>query len=195
MIVYSCFPKGKCKALTMSYDDGVLADERLVEIFNKHGIKGTFNLNYGRYDHPGVGRPRIPKEKVKALYEVHEVATHGYSHPTFTRCPIIEVANEIMEYLWEKLFRKIGVSEEAYCLKCPGGHSWGDSAILCRAMDFFLTARFTLNGGSWNGEQLLNERFVKAATSKQVDNILLGSVPVKSFGYGYQFWITYNIII
>ena len=62
-------------------------------------------------------------------------------------------------------------------------------------MDFFLTARFTLNGGSWNGEQLLNERFVKAATSKQVDNILLGSVPVKSFGYGYQFWITYNIII
>lgn len=97
-----------------------------------------------------------------------------------------------MEYLREKLFRKIGVSEEAYCLKCPGGHSWGDSAILCRAMDFFLTARFTLNGGSWNGEQLLNGQFVKTATSKQIDNVLMGSSPVKSFGYGYQFWITYN---
>ena len=97
MIVYSCFPKGKRKALTMSYDDGVLSDERLVGIFNKYGIKGTFNLNFGRYDHPGAGRPRIPKEKVKALYAGHEVATHGYSHPTFTRCPIIEVANEIMK--------------------------------------------------------------------------------------------------
>ena len=47
MKVYTCFPEGKAKALTMSYDDGKLQDERLVEIFNKYGIKGTFNLNYG----------------------------------------------------------------------------------------------------------------------------------------------------
>ncbi|WP_330672485.1 hypothetical protein [Acetatifactor muris] len=48
MKVYTCFPEGKAKALTMSYDDGKLQDERLVEIFNKYGIvKGgtTVSLN------------------------------------------------------------------------------------------------------------------------------------------------------
>ena len=30
MKVYVCFPEGKAKALTMSYDDGKIQDERLV---------------------------------------------------------------------------------------------------------------------------------------------------------------------
>ena len=42
--VYTCYPGGKHKALTMSYDDGKVFDRRLVEIFNKYGIKGTFHL-------------------------------------------------------------------------------------------------------------------------------------------------------
>ena len=36
---------GKKKALTFSYDDGVTQDVRLIEIFNKYGLKATFNLN------------------------------------------------------------------------------------------------------------------------------------------------------
>ena len=36
---------GKMKALTFSYDDGVFQDRRLLKIFNKYGLKGTFNLN------------------------------------------------------------------------------------------------------------------------------------------------------
>ena len=38
--IYTCFPGGKHKVLTMSYDDGKLEDRRLVSIFNKYGIKG-----------------------------------------------------------------------------------------------------------------------------------------------------------
>lgn len=97
-----------------------------------------------------------------------------------------------MEYLREKLFREIGVSEEAYCLKCPGGHSWGDSAVICRPIDLFLVARFMLNGGKWNGKQILNEEFVKAATTKQIDNNYLGIHDWNTQGYGYQFWMTYQ---
>ena len=36
---------GKKKAITFSYDDGVLQDRRLVEILNKYGLKATFNIN------------------------------------------------------------------------------------------------------------------------------------------------------
>ena len=92
--VYICFPEGKAKALTMSYDDGRLQDERLISIFNQYGIKGTFNLNYGIMQHDKL---RIPEERVKELYSGHEVATHTLTHPTIERCPISETAYEILE--------------------------------------------------------------------------------------------------
>ena len=38
---------GREKALTLSYDDCVTQDIRLIEIMNQNGIKGTFNLNSG----------------------------------------------------------------------------------------------------------------------------------------------------
>lgn len=94
MKVYTCFPEGKTKALTMSYDDGRLQDERLVDIFNRNGIKGTFNLNYGLMGRDGN---RIARERVRALYQGHEVATHCLTHPTIARCPLVEAAYEILE--------------------------------------------------------------------------------------------------
>ena len=36
---------GKRKAITFSYDDGVTQDRRLIEIFNRYGLRATFNLN------------------------------------------------------------------------------------------------------------------------------------------------------
>lgn len=99
MKVYTCFPEGKAKVLTMSYDDGKVEDIRLLEIFNKYGIKGTFNLNYGIMisDQTGQKHPRIPKERIADLYKGHEIATHTMTHPTIARCPIPEVAMEILE--------------------------------------------------------------------------------------------------
>ena len=37
--------ENKKKAVTFSFDDGVTQDVRLVEMFNKYGLKCTFNLN------------------------------------------------------------------------------------------------------------------------------------------------------
>lgn len=99
MKVYTCFPGGKAKALTMSYDDGKLEDIRLVEIFNKYGIKGTFNINYGQMDidQTGLPHPRLRKDQVKDLYQGHEIATHTMTHPTIARCPLVGAAEEILE--------------------------------------------------------------------------------------------------
>ena len=44
MIYYNRFPLGNQFALTAGYDDGAVSDRRLVETFNKYGIKGTFSL-------------------------------------------------------------------------------------------------------------------------------------------------------
>lgn len=77
------YPEGKKKALTFSYDDGQIYDERVVDIFNRHGLKGTFHLNSDnlyleRADYVSAAR-------VKELYEGQEVACHGRQH----RCPSI----------------------------------------------------------------------------------------------------------
>jgi len=98
----------------------------------------------------------------------------------------------LLEYLREKFLDKIGFSKEAYMLKCPGGHSWGDSGLLCTAEDLLKTAMFCMNGGKYNGEQLLNEEYIKKATSKQIDNNPFGINTYNTYGYGYQFWMTHD---
>ena len=86
------FPGGKRKALTLSYDDGVLQDRRLVALMNRCGVRGTFNLNsalLGRdermvLDGIEVDVSTIPPEEVPVLYRGHEVATHGSRHSALT---------------------------------------------------------------------------------------------------------------
>ncbi len=96
--IYTCFPGGKHKVLTMSYDDGRDHDERLVEIFNRYGIKGTFHLNSGLAgEHRADGQKRIPIEDCARVYAGHEVSCHTVFHPTIERCPIEQVALQILE--------------------------------------------------------------------------------------------------
>ena len=66
------------KALTLSYDDGMIFDRRLMEILDKNGIKCTFNLNSGTYGDPR----RFSREEAVALYKnsPHEIACHGEHH-------------------------------------------------------------------------------------------------------------------
>ena len=90
--VYCCFPGGKHKALTLSYDDGRTQDRRLVDIMNRYGIRGTFNLNSGLWERGD----RIDPAEIPTLYAGHEVACHTVTHPTIARCPLPEVAQEVL---------------------------------------------------------------------------------------------------
>lgn len=86
------FPGGKRKALTLSYDDGVVQDRRLVEMLDRYGVRGTFNLNSGTLgrreravmDGIDTDISTVRPEEVAALYRRHEVATHGAKHSALT---------------------------------------------------------------------------------------------------------------
>lgn len=91
--IYKAYPGGKHKVLTLSYDDGKIQDRRLVSIFNKYGIKATFNLNSGLTDTD----IRIDPEEWKELYAGHEAAVHTYTHPTIARTPKNEMLYEYLE--------------------------------------------------------------------------------------------------
>ena len=110
---------GKKKAITFSFDDGVMQDVRAVEILNKYGLKATFNLNSGKfgtncpYEPNGrvVDRRIIEPTMVKSLYEKHEVAVHTVGHFNLTTLPDscvtwqVEKDRELLEELTGKEIR------------------------------------------------------------------------------------------
>ena len=78
--------------LTMSYDDGTISDKRLIEIFNKYGIRGSFHLNAGLADDSS----RVQLFEIKDIYKGHEVSAHTYTHPTIARCPQSLVMEQVL---------------------------------------------------------------------------------------------------
>lgn len=94
---------GKMKALTFSYDDGVFQDRRLLKIFNKYGLKGTFNLNSDMlgsataFFFGGMTIPRVvPRaSEIEALYRGHEVAAHTLTHAMLPNLSDEDVIREV----------------------------------------------------------------------------------------------------
>lgn len=88
------FPDFKSKALTLSYDDGVPADKKLIDIMSKNGLKGTFNLNSGLFE----AKWRMSKEEALELYpnSGNEVAIHGVKHYTLTELDDAAIMKEIL---------------------------------------------------------------------------------------------------
>lgn len=111
------YPGYKKKAVTFSYDDGVIQDVKFIEILNRYSLKGTFNLNYGQ---SGEGKIRLDKDGMEidcshlcldvnvSLYENHEIANHTYHHP---HLETVEEDVQLEEYKsnkesLEKIFHK-----------------------------------------------------------------------------------------
>ena len=105
MNTFLLFPDGKEKALTLSYDDGVDTDIRLIELLEKYNIKCTFNLNSGLFNPEGSVRPegqvsfRLTKSEAEKYYDnpLCEVATHGFTHPFLDRLPTAQCMLDILK--------------------------------------------------------------------------------------------------
>lgn len=118
---YLRFPDGKSKAVTFSYDDGVKADKRLMQIFDEYGLKGTFNLNSLLFDCAEWHGRMNEKETYETFCNSgHEIALHGARHIFLDKVPLTEAINEIVQnrvYL-EKKFGRI-VRGMAYAYGAP----------------------------------------------------------------------------
>lgn len=109
----------KKKAVTFSFDDGVMQDIRVIEILDKYGLKATFNLNSGKFGTKNpyetnrriVERTLIEPAQVKELYKNHEVAVHTMGHFNLTELPLscvtwqVERDREMLESLTGKEIR------------------------------------------------------------------------------------------
>ncbi len=96
----------------------------------------------------------------------------------------------LFDFLNERVFSKLGTFKTARMLKTKTNDSFGDSSLLCTTRDMASFARFVMNYGNWRGEQILNEKYLRAATSRLADNDLWGFDDYFTHGYGYQIWCT-----
>lgn len=122
------FPGNKAKAFTLSYDDGVIQDKKLISIFDKYNAKATFNLNYGVLDYESVitgpdGKTvdisKNKKSEVKELYKNHEVGGHGLYHSSLVTIKTPLAMYEIVEDKAE-LENLVGKTIETFAY--PFGH-------------------------------------------------------------------------
>ncbi len=101
--MYMKLKDGKSKVLTLSYDDGVVQDIRLIRILDQYGIKGTFNINSGCYLPEDAerkkfyGRMKLSEAKQLYMNSDHEVAVHAFTHPFLEKLNNDEILMEILE--------------------------------------------------------------------------------------------------
>ena len=105
MTRYLCFPGGKHKALTFSYDDGVEQDIRLADIFRKYNMKATFNINSGTFGPDDGSNPtnrkhrKLSRKEALEIYtdDLFEVACHGVRHESLTMCDVTSACIDVID--------------------------------------------------------------------------------------------------
>ena len=97
-ISLNCYPEGKKRAVTFSYDDGPFADYRLVELMNRYQVKGTFHLNSGVLSTPEQPyENKVKASDVKELYAGHEISAHTVTHPDLRGVTNDELRTQIID--------------------------------------------------------------------------------------------------
>lgn len=91
------------------------------------------------------------------------------------------------EYLDKKIFSKMGITKY-YWEKCPHGIEKGGWGLYIMPEDIAKIGQLYLNGGIWNNEALISEKWVKLSTTAHTKTYdYMGR-----FDYAYQIWRAKN---
>ena len=121
MVQFNLFPGGKKRVVTFSYDDGSENDARLVALFNRYGVRGTFHLNGINY----IDKTAEELLRVRELYKGHEIACHTMRHGWLNKMTGVSVVREVYEE--RKILEKIA-GYPVVGMSYPSG-AYSDEAI------------------------------------------------------------------
>ena len=118
------------------------------------------------------------------------------SHGSTLLAAIVEKVTgmSMTQWLALKLFPVIGIDEQhILCRKTADGICNGGGGLFTTAEDNLRLMKLYLDGGVWDGVRILNEQFVRQATTRQLDNEQAFSrstwIYDNRVGYGYQMWM------
>lgn len=87
----------------------------------------------------------------------------------------------VSEYAKERIFSKLNITTW-YWWETADGCQNGGTGLYLKQRDIAKVGQLYLNGGLWNGEQLLSEEWIKKSTEKQ-------ALSYWTDYYGYHWWI------
>jgi CubicO group peptidase (beta-lactamase class C family) len=128
---------------------------------------------------------------------VHKPGTYfRYNSPgSYTLSAIVTKATgqKVLDYLTPRLFEPLGIDSPEWGSTAEG-YNFGGWGLFIRTEDIAKFGQLYLQKGKWKGKQLLPEKWVEVATSKQVDNSKAPSARTTDWqrGYGFQFWRCQN---
>lgn len=165
---------------------GIEVDPLLKEIT----IENVLTMTNGMEENPSIEGDWIGNYfRAKMKYQP---GTH-FTYNTVGSCmlgALVEkrTGQHIKEYLTPRLFEKIGIDPQRFVwLRFPNGVN-AEPGTFATTEDNLRLAQLYVNGGRWDGKEILEESFVKAALSVQVENPYAPEDKDGRCGYGYQLW-------
>lgn len=208
-IIYSC-TKSVVSALTgIAIDQGYIenVDQPMVELFSGRSLanlddrkkemtlEDVLTMSTGLacedsylYRWRGLNEMRQSKDWVQYVLDLPMVADPGTrfeycNGASFLLSALIQekTGKSALEYARENLFEPLGITDIAWDTN-PQGINIGWSDLYMRPVDMAKIGYLYLNGGVWDGEQIISAEWVQASTRSQLSATLQD-------GYGYQWWV------
>ena len=209
-IIYSCTKSVVSTLIGIAIDEGYIdadLDQRLLDLFpdrtarNPGAWKSDMTLrdllmmsagfdarDSYLYDWEGLDRLHEADDAIQYMLDL-EMAfepgsrfeyTNGVSH--LLSCIITEATGmSALEFAEEQLFEPLDITGAAWTADSQG-HNWGYSSLYITPRDMAKIGYLFLQGGEWEGEQVVPRGWVEEATSEQIHAGTLMD------GYGYQWW-------
>lgn len=164
---------------------------RLADVTVRHLL--TMNTGHAAESMPDEDREREVNWVHHILEQplVFEPGTHFQynSGASYLLSAIIQrlTGETLLGFLTPRLLEPLGIRDVSW-LMSPQGINTGGWGLTGRTEDIARFGQLYLQGGAWNGRQVLPSEWVREATRKQVSNGDPAEPNDWSQGYGYQFW-------
>ena len=144
--------------------------------------ESNFSYADARNDHVAMNRSDDP---VRYVFEKPLVATPGkkFNYSSGISIAMGEIVHKVSgqradKFAEESLFKPLGITH-FHWLKYPNGVVQTGGGLYMRPRDMAKIGYLFLNGGRWQGKQIVSERWVRDSTTQQA--------PDRT--YGYQWWL------
>jgi len=157
-------------------------------------VRDLLTMTCGHETEPKAvgGAPSVKQFLAHAV--PHQPGTH-FQYNTMGSYTLSAIVTKVtgqttLEFLEPRLFEPLGIEPPEWG-SSPEGYSLGGYGLKLCTEDIVKFGQLYLQKGKWNGKQLIPEKWVEQATSKQVPNdgeshSKIGIDWVQ--GYGFQFW-------
>lgn len=206
-MLYSLSKSFTSTAIGLAVDEGKLSlDDKVVSFFpdkvpaqpgaNLAGMRVRDLLCMGSGNHKDTLTPMkegAEADWIKVFFAQpveHEPGTYFCYNTgaTYMLSAILQktTGQKVLDYLTPRLFEPLGI-QNATWETSPQSIQTGGYGLKVKTRDIAALGQLYLQKGAWNGKQLLSEKWVGLASSKQISN---GDKPGSDWcqGYGFQFW-------